>query len=121
MIGRCVATPYRLIRVVPGMFNRTYSNDKIINVICTYYALYEAKIISDSQKSDVVEARKVIAYFLKEYNPKATQKMIGKKVNRNRSTISISIQDVKDQMRLSRGFMEKITQIQTLIELTYDN
>lgn len=109
-------TPY----VFPGVLtkHKLIDKQKIIITICNIYDIPFSEVKSDSRRTEVVEPRMVISYFLRKYT-RLSLCSIGSVFNRQHSTTYHNIRAVADRIEVDKYFRRKIINIEQAI--TYKN
>lgn len=102
---------------IKKMFSFEIKKQIIINAVCEYYGVAFENVRKNSRKTDLVVPRQIIIYFLKEIFPSKSLKSIGtlflgKSGNGlDHSTCVYAVQNIKDQLQVSRYFKEEIEEI----------
>ena len=91
------------------------SPDEIIETVANHFGYMSVDLLGISRKKAIVEARHIAIYFIRLKNPMLTFKKIGQIFGKDHSTIIFSVQMVQDQIRLEKGYKEKINTIQSLL------
>lgn len=94
---------------------RKVTLNRIIEFVCDFYGVSEEEIINQNRKKDVVRARQVIIYLIRERLNKSFP-LIGRKLgNRDHTTIIYAYNKIRIGIRNSRELKEDIENITTLI------
>lgn len=79
--------------------NIIISSSKIITVVCAHFDIEQSKITGKGRSRRLVEIRQIICYFLKKYT-RLTLERIGLLVNRDHSTVTYSISEIGNRIKL---------------------
>ena len=92
------------------------SHDEVIKKVCNFYKLTEESILSSVRQKNVVKARQIIMYILRD-RANSPYSLIGKKLRRDHTTVMHSCDKVKteyDKDAVLRYEVDSIVQILNL-------
>lgn len=89
---------------------------KIQEVVCRYFNLDEALVLTPSRKREIVQARQITMFFAKKYT-QASFAHIGKVVgDKDHATVLHAVKTVKDQIEINKHFRSTIDAIEVCLK-----
>lgn len=89
---------------------------KIQDTVCDFFKIDKSQVQSASRKREVVQARQITMYFIKE-NTELSLAQIGAQVGkRNHATVLHACNTVRDLLEVDRGFSADIKEIERLLK-----
>ncbi len=91
-----------------------YSYDKGLAIIANEFEISPEKILSKSRKAEVVKARKIFQFILRRHC-KLTYEEIGRKTNRDHSSVIYSVRKIDEKSQQSPVYHKYIQRLITKI------
>ncbi len=106
-----------VVKVVVGDVKSPITIEEIQRVVCDYFSIPEDLIRGKTRKQEIVNARQVAMYLVKEFT-NSSLKTIGLHFGgRDHSTVIHAYQSVEDQMKLDQKYLANVNQIKRRLSL----
>ncbi len=89
----------------------------VIKQVCEFYQVEQNDIIIPNRKREVVMAKQVSAYFIKEATPRSTLKQIAKSLNYNHATVIHCFKTVKNLIEVDSTIKEDINKLRQIFTI----
>jgi chromosomal replication initiation ATPase DnaA len=88
---------------------------RIFSEVCDALNVTKEDLMGLSRKREIVEARQIVQYFIKEFHPSISLKSIGNMFNRDHSTVIHSLRTVADLQDANKEYYFRLLELRNRI------
>ena len=108
---------YGLSLINKESFYKDQRIEKYERVVCEFYFINQKQLPTVTRKREVIEARYLVWYLLRENHPNLSLQFLGKIYNRDHATVINGLNNIKIWLETDREFRKKFKEIKERLDI----